>query len=161
MPVNDKGAHLNMEDLTVDSIAAPSMVRARIKASKTDQFRRGADIFVGITHNQLCPVEAVLAYIAQQGTGPGFFRFEDGRLLTKDCFISNVRSALSASGVDAKAYAGHSFRIGVATSAARKGIAPEKIQTLGRWVSSAYLLYMYIRLSRAELAEVSRTISSP
>ena len=156
----EKGVHLNMEDMAVDSISSPSVVRARIKASKTDQFRRGVDIFVGRTHGLLCPVEALLAYIAVRGTNPGFFfRFEDGRLLTKDRFINGVRHAMTACGVDAKAYAGHSFRIGAATTAAKKGMPTEKIKTLGRWASAAYLLY--VRISREDLAEVSQTISSP
>lgn len=155
----DSGVHLNMADVSVDSIENPSVVKVRIKASKTDQFRRGVDIYVGRTHNQLCPVEALMTYVARRGKQQGlFFRFEDNRVLTKDRFISKVREALTQAGIDAKAYAGHSFRIGAATMAGRKGLSSEKIQTLGRWESSAYLLY--IRLSREELASVSKTIST-
>ena len=71
-----------------------------------------------------------------------------------------VVEALTAAGIDAKKYAGHmySFRIGAATTAARKGISAEKIQTLGRWESAAYLLY--IRLSREKLSSVSKLSTS-
>ena len=145
-----------MADVSVDSIKNPSVVKVRIKASKTDQFRRGVDIYVGRTHNQLCPVEALMTYVARRGKQQGpFFRFEDNRLLTEDRFISKVREALTQAGINAK---GHSFRIGAATMAGRKGLSSEKIQTLGRWESSAYLLY--IRLSREELISVSKTIST-
>ena len=153
----DKSVHLNMADVAVDSITSPSLVRVTIKESKTDQFRRGVDIYVGKTSNQICPVGALMAYIASRGSEDGpFFRFEDGRLLTKDRFVSEVRKTLSAAGINAKVYSGHSFRIGAATTAGRKGLSAEKIQTLGRWESSAYLLY--IRLSREELSSVSQLI---
>lgn len=69
----DSGAHLNMADVSVDSIEDPSVVKVRIKASKTDQFRRGVDIYVGRTHNQLCPVEALMTYVARRGKQQGPF----------------------------------------------------------------------------------------
>jgi hypothetical protein len=148
-----------VEDLEVDNTANPSVVKVTIKASKTDQFRKGVDIYVGRTNNEMCPVAAILAYVASRGNHSGFlFKFEDGRLLTKDRFISHVRLALSEAGVDSSAYSGHSFRIGAATTAGRKGISSEKIKTLGRWESAVYLLY--VRLSREELSSVSALIST-
>ena len=57
----DSSVHLNISDIAVDSVEAPSSIRLRIKAPKTDQFRKGVDIFLGRTHNRLCPVEALLA----------------------------------------------------------------------------------------------------
>ena len=153
----DGRAHLNADDVAVDDLANPTVMKVTIKASKTDQFRKGVDIYVGRTRNTLCPVEAMLAYLAKRGTSEGLlFKFEDGHLLTKERFIKAVREALSSAGIDAKLYSGHSFRIGAATMAGRKGLSAEKIQALGRWESSAYLLY--IRLSREELAGVSRLI---
>ena len=150
----DGSVHLNAEDVSVDKSDNPTIVKVRIKASKTDQFRKGVDIFVGKTYNQLCPVEALVAYMAHRGLEEGFFfRFEDNRLLTKGRFIGQVREALTMAGIDAKKYAGHSFQIGAATTAARKGVSSEKIQTLGRWESSTYLLY--VRLSREELSSMS------
>ena len=47
----DKAVHLNMEDIAVDNVANPSTVKVVIKASKTDQFRKGVDIYLGRTHN--------------------------------------------------------------------------------------------------------------
>ena len=155
----DQSVHLNMSDIAIDSIASPSSVRVSIKASKTDQFRRGVDIYVGKTNNPICPVEALTAYIARRGTDEGpFFKFEDDRLLTKDRFVSEVRKALLAASIEAKAYSGHSFRIGAATTAGRKGLSSERIKTLGRWESAAYLLY--IRLPREELSSISKVIST-
>ena len=113
------------------------------------------DIYVGQTLNELCPVEAILAYVARRGKQSGFFfRFEDGHLLTKDHFISKAWLALAEAGVDSSLYLGHSFRISATTTAGKKGMASEKIKTLGRWESSAYLLY--VRLSREELSALIR-----
>ena len=155
----DSSVHLNMADIAIDNTESPSTVKIRIKASKTDQFRKGVDIYLGRTHNPLCPVKALLAYIAKRGKEQGMlFRFEDGQLLTKERFVMRVREALSQAGINAKLYSGHSFRIGAATMAGRKGLSSEMIQTLGRWESSAYLLY--VRLPREELSTVCKVIST-
>ena len=155
----DSGVHLNMADISVDNAENPTVVKVKIKASKTDQFRKGVDLFIGRTYNQLCPIEALMAYIAVRGQEEGlFFQFKNNRLLTKGRFVTGLRDALTTAGIDAKKFAGHSFRIGAATTAAKNGISADKIQTLGRWESSAYLLY--IRLSREELSSVSKLIST-
>ena len=153
----DSGAHLNFGDIAINSKIDPSIMRARIKASKTDPFCHGVDIFVGRTGTDLCPIEAMLAYLAVRGGAEGpLFSFADGRLFTRERFVSKVREALSAAGIDCKSYAGHSFRIGAATSAAQQGISEATIKMLGRWESSAYLLY--IKNPRHKLAEVSRAL---
>ena len=111
----DNSVHL---DIAIDNAESPSTVKIRIKASKTDQFRKRVDVYLGHTHNPLCPVEALLAYIVNRGKEQDMlFRFEDGQLLTKERFVVRVREALSQAGVNAKLYSGHSFRIGAATMA--------------------------------------------
>ena len=111
---------------------------------------------LGKTDNDLCPVTALLAYLAIRGSGPGFlFLFSDRRPLTKQRFIQRVRQALSAIGVDSSQYAGHSFRIGAATTASARGLSESTIQMLGRWQSSAYQLYI-----RTMLLPVSLQLSA-
>ena len=79
----------------------PQIIRVHLKASKTDPFRVGIDIFVGKTENELCPVTAVLSYMVARGDGPGpFFRFQDGKLLTRARFVSKVKETLTVAGVD-------------------------------------------------------------
>ena len=96
---------------------------------------------------------ALLAYIACRGRDSGFFfGLKYGHLLTKDRFVAAVRRALSEAGIDSSAYSGHSFRIGVAMTAVKKGVSAENIKTLGRWESAANLLYL--RLSREDLTSV-------
>ena len=153
----DAGAHLNFDDVAVDNVSNPTMLKVTIKSSKTDPFRQGIDIFIGKTSNELCPVAAVLAYLARRGSKQGLlFQFEDGRLLTRERFVAQVRAALTRAGIDCQPYSGHSFRIGAATAAGQRGLPPATIKTLGRWESSAYLLY--VRMSRQQLADVSRAI---
>ena len=55
-------------------------------------------------------------------------------------------------------YAGHSFRIGAATSAAAAGIPAHMIQALGHWSSDAFKLY--VRSSRDSLAPVSALLAA-
>ncbi len=60
------------------------------------------------------------------------FRFQDGRFLTRERFVASVRRALERAGLNYKAYAGHSFRSGAATTAARCGVNDSTIKLLGR-----------------------------
>lgn len=153
----DPNTHICFKDVLVDSIDNPKIVKLNLKASKTDPFRKGVEVVLGRTNNTLCPVTDLLAYLAVRGNGPGFlFLFSDGHSLTKQCFISRTRDALSANGVDSSKYAGHSFRIGAATAACARGINDSIIQMLGRWQSSAYQLY--IRTPRDKLASFSAII---
>ena len=137
------GAHLSYGDIAVDSLLNPSSIEVNIKASKTDPFQTGVKLFIGRTGNVLCPVAAVLAYLAARGNKPGpLFNFADGKPLTKERFVHHTREALSQAGINASNYAGHSFRIGAATVAAAVGIQDSTIKMLGRWKSEAYQLYI-------------------
>ena len=156
----DPGAHLSLTDVAVDNLSDPSVLQVRIKASKTDPFRKGVDIFLGRTGDDICPISAMLAYVAVRGDEPGpLFRFANGKPLTRDRLVTAVRVALSAAGRSEGHYAGHSFRVGAATTAAQCGIPDSAIQTLGRWKSAAYLAY--VRIPREKLAAISRTLSTP
>ena len=91
----DPATHLTFNDISIDDSTNPTLLKLHLKASKSDPFRKGVDIVVGRTNNKLCPVAAVLAYLATRGNGPGFlFKFQDGRLLTKSRFVDAVREAL-------------------------------------------------------------------
>ena len=60
----DRANHLAFQDISVDSHSEPTVLAVRIKASKTDQFGKGMTIFLGKAPSNLCPVTAVLSYIA-------------------------------------------------------------------------------------------------
>jgi len=83
--------------------------------------------------------------------GPGLlFVLADGRVLTRQRFVNLVRDGLEKAGVDQFKYCGHSFRIGAATTAAKKGIEDCIIETLERWESLAYL--QYVKLPHEQLS---------
>ena len=63
--------NLSLEDVRVDSQVKPSYVEVNIKASKTDPFRQGVRVYLGATSRDICPVSAILHYLALRGTGPG------------------------------------------------------------------------------------------
>ena len=155
----DSSVHLNFADIAFDNSSSPNMVRITLKCSKTDPFQQGVSIHIGKTGHTLCPVTALLNYLMIRGNSTGLlFHFKDNTPLTKSKFTSKFRDLLTQAGMDSSLYAGHSFRIGAATTAAAKGVEDSLIQTLGRWKSSAYLLY--VRLPPGNLAAISRILAN-
>ena len=151
--------HLSVEDVSVDRRVQPRVVSIRLKRSKTDQEGRGATLIMGRSENDLCPVEALMQYLRRRGTRQGpLFQWKNGSPLTRMQFVTEVRRALSEAGLPAQNYAGHSFRIGAATTAATLGVEDSTIQTLGRWKSNAFLTY--IKLGTGQLATLSVTLAT-
>ena len=147
--------HLAWGDIAIDNRSSPKVLKVRLKTSKCDQTGRGVDVYVGRTEGPLCPVAAVLNYMAIRGTAQGpFFMTSTGQPLIKAAFIAKVRHALKEIGLPYECFAGHSFRIGAATTAAKLGLEDSLIRTLGRWNSDAY-----IRTPREHLAQYSRTLT--
>ena len=152
--------HLSPADISIDDRNNPQLLKLKIKQSKTDPFRRGVDIYLGATGTTLCPIKAILPYLAlrpNHHNGP-LFIFEDGRSLTHQHFSSILDNLLSRLGFDTTQYNTHSFRIGAATTAAQANIPHTSIQMLGRWKSNAY--QMYIKTPPQELARFSKYLSS-
>ena len=151
--------HICWGDISFNSETDPTLMKVHLKQSKCDQFRKGVDVYIGCTDNPICPVTAVLAYITRRGTTDGpFFRLASNQQpLTKQLFVSKVKQALRQLGLPEHHFAGHSFRIGAATAAARAGIEDSVIRSLGRWNSSAFLTY--IRTPKEDLAQYSRSIA--
>ncbi len=153
----DPTAHMCFEDVSLDSVVNPQCLTLHLKSSKTDPFRKGVDVAIGRSRGQACPIVALLAFLAKRGNNPGFlFRFADGRLLTKQRFIDKVREALQAAGLNPNQFAGHSFRIGAATTAAASGFSDSTIKLLGRWESTAY--QTYIQTPRDKLAKFTASL---
>ena len=124
-----------------------------------DPFRQGIDIFLGATGATLCPVLAMVAYLAlrEKSQGPLFVR-SNGNPLSRAFLVDSLKGALQQCGVDPTNYNGHSFRIGAATTAAACGIEDATIKMLGRWQSSAYTLY--IRTPRDQLASIAARLAA-
>ena len=143
-----------VEDVAVDSIEQPRMVSVFLRRSKIDQFGTGMRVYLGVTYQNLCPVGAMLSYLALRGQSSGpLFRCQDGSPLTKQGFVGKFRQALRSLGYEEGCYAGHSFRIGAATATAVAGVEDSTIKLFGRWESDAF--QRYIKTPRSELASLS------
>ena len=155
----DSSLMLAVGDVWVDSRTNPRCLTVRLKRSKCDPFGSGVNIYVGRTYQPLCPVAAMLSYLAMRPSSPGpLFVFEDGTSLSQERLTQSFAQALRLAGFDASGYSGHSFRIGAATAAARTGMSDSLIQTLGRWKSSAFMAY--IRTSRDSLCAASVSLAN-
>ena len=151
----DPRVHLAWGDVSISG--DNQVLRVFLKRSKTDQYGRGTEVFIGATRNELCPVQAVRSYVVVRGESPGaFFRSLDCCPLSKARFVELVRSSLAR--VPIAGYSGHSFRIGAATAAAQAGIPDSAIQALGRWSSPAFL--RYIRVPWEHLAQYSNPLAN-
>jgi site-specific recombinase XerD len=116
---------LNVEDLSWDVEG----MNVRVRRSKTDQEGEGEVLGVHFgEHPETCPVRAVRAWLeaAHLVEGPVFRPITKGGRVLKgrlsDRSVAEVvKRHAAAAGFDPKAFAGHSLRSGLATSAARAG----------------------------------------
>lgn len=71
-------------------------------------------------------------YLLRWGASKGpLFILEDGKFLTRQRMVSELRNALVRAGINADEYCGHSLRIGTATTAASNEMEDALIKTLG------------------------------
>ena len=140
---------------------APSSIRVFLKRAKSDTFGKGVNIFLRQTAGDICPVTELANYLTRrpQKAQGSLFIYEDGSPLLKGQFVKKVKRALAHQKIDCSKYSGHSFRIGVATAAAAAGILDHMIKMMGRWKSSAYLLYL--RTPREALTVLSGRLIQP
>lgn len=136
----------------------PEFMTVHIKESKTDPFRMGHTITVGATDSPLCPVLAMKHYISRRSptTGP-LFTHASGKPLTKQTLTLETRNLLTQAGFNATEYAGHSYRIGAATTAASAKLPAWLIKTLGRWSSDCF--ERYIKTPTSTLSSLSATLA--
>ena len=148
---------MGVVDISVDSDSHPDCLRVRIKASKTDPFRKGCFIHIGKGSFPLCALQVVMAYLVVCGnSGRPLFLFQDGRPLSRALLTGWLRQILARAGVPGN-FSSRSFRIGAAKVAARRGIPDHLIQALGRWSSDA--CKSYIRTPSETLASLSSRLT--
>ena len=157
-------SHQSAYQMSVNSQENPLLLHVYLRRAKMDPFGKGVKIFLGNTGKALCPVSAILNYMAihPEGEGP-LLVLRDGRPLLKEVSIRKVRAALEAAGIDRRSYSGHSFRIRVATSAAALGAPAHLIKAMGQWTSEAYQLYIHTppHLDRSSSGRLSNPGTSP
>ncbi|CAH3030550.1 unnamed protein product, partial [Porites evermanni] len=160
LPSFSLSLHLGVQDISVDSPSAPSCMRVRIKGSKTDPFRKGCFIHIGgcfihigVGRCPLCAVRAVTNYLVLRGDAPGpLFLLQNGQPLSRNILTDWLQQIMASARVPGN-FSSNSFRIGAATVAVGNGVPDHLIQSMGRWSSNAYQLY--IRTPPEALAALS------
>jgi hypothetical protein len=133
-----------------------------LKASKTDVFRQGVAVKIFATGTSVCPVYFMRKFLGiRKRTGAidkdPLFLDEQGNVMSRRYFITQMQILLSTSGYNSADFNGHSLRIGAASTAGDRGLSDYVIQTLGRWSSDCYL--RYIRLSPETVSGAQRRMS--
>ena len=83
----DSSRHLSLQDVTVDNRAKPRLLQLFLKQSKTDPFKQDAQVYIGATNTTICPVKAVLSYLARRSSHPGpLFITKEGKGWTNSMF---------------------------------------------------------------------------
>ena len=113
---------------------------------------------VGRTWGDLCPVAAVVSFLAIRGVDGGpLFRLQSGSPLTQAGFVDRLKRVLLQAGIQPDGFSGHSFRIGACTTAAANGVSDASIQLMGRWSSDCFR--RYIRPANSDLARISNSLT--
>ena len=136
----DPEVHLTVHDIAIDNKITPSLICVTIKQSKTDPFRQGINLFLGIIDQAVCPVKNILPYLALRSNREGPLFMTNRTPLTRLHFSKALSAILKQIGLDDQKYNTHSFHIGATTSAKAAGVSDSHIKMLGRWQSKAYQL---------------------
>ena len=130
-----------LSEVAINSRFVPTVVRLRLCRAKTDPFGRGLEIFLGVSGIEVCPVTALMRYLAVRPPGDGLLLvWENRQPLTRTTFVTLLKRRLQSAGLDMSQFSGHSLYIGAATSAAAAGVPDHLIKTFGRWCSEVYHL---------------------
>jgi hypothetical protein len=127
-----------------DGSGTATAMTIHLDASKTDPFRKGVDIRIVATRSSVCPVrlaEAAYDQATNKADQAPLFQTRNGRAVSYVHLTRAIRGLAARLGLDPKDFAGHSLRIGGATSLALAGVPAYEIRTLGRWASLSYQLY--------------------
>jgi hypothetical protein len=129
--------------LTVGSVEwHPDYAIITLPTSKTDPFRQGVQVVAPRVGGPECPYTLLGRVTSSRPPSAPLFSLQPSQPFTRVVFVSTLRRALLSLGLPADRYAGHSFRRGAATWAARNGVSNETIQLLGRWTSDCFRRYV-------------------
>jgi site-specific recombinase XerD len=123
-----------------DVTRAPKGLVVLLRASKTDQQKRGEEVPIFFSNAEaLCPVRSLDAWLAAANIDAGsIFRpvGRDGRVrgsrLSAETVADRVHRYAKLAGLDATAFAGHSLRSGFVTTAVRRGRDVDSIMVTTR-----------------------------
>ena len=152
-----------LEDVIFSESGIGKCFKLRLKASKTDPFREGCLVSYHANLSQICPHVAMETYLklrnkSKQEPKTPLFVLENGTVLSRAAFLEMLSAACMQAGVPPRGYTGHSFRIGAATTAAKRNVPEYLIQHLGRWSSDCFKTY--IRTPQSVIAQAQMSMSN-
>ena len=122
-----------------------------LKSSKTDPFRKGCNLLIGVTNNFLCPV-----IVNSRGSTQGpLYTFSNDTFLTR----GRITDLLTRCFSNTCGLSTHSFRIGGATALAAAGVSDSTIQIMGRWSSDCFK--RYLRIPPNTTVKLAKQMSKP
>ena len=155
----DRFANLKLSEVALDNHAYPTTIQITLKQFKNDQFRTGTTICQGKTTHTVCPVDALVQYLAIRGDTLGLlFLLPNNQTLIQASFRSALNKAFQELHMDHCQFNIHSIKIGAATSAKCAGVSDSHLKFLMRWRSDAYLKYVWLLLK--DLARLSKSLAS-
>lgn len=113
-----------------------------LPSSKTDHIHEGAQILIDndLSHG-IDSFALFQTYLTSRDRqfplNPSLWLTGAGQIPTRHWFLSRMQSV-----VDSREYAGHSLRAGGATFLAGVGWPDERIQSIGRWSSASFKIYI-------------------
>jgi len=132
-----------------------------LRASKTDVFREGVDIYIHRNGSFSCPYAAMRALweaSPKQELHAPVLQDADGNPYKYTDFHAGIKGLAVGLKLDPTQFGTHSCRIGGATTLAMLGYPTHVLMTLGRWKSDCYL--RYLRLSVEDFAGFSKAMAS-
>jgi len=139
-----------------DHQSQDSLISVKLKCSKENKTGKAVIVEVHETKRTLCPVKAFTRWIERAHVEKDLplFRKEDGTPVTGMAFNKWLKNMMPATA--GGKHASHSFRIGLASTMAARGLSTSDIKEAGRWSSNAY--EQYIRLPQIKRAAAATAI---
>lgn len=130
--------------LCSDAIGSDLSITLHVRGAKTAKAGQAQPLLLNAQPNILCPVKAVqhrlLTSLEPTDSLFGFWNGEGRTNLTRSRVIKRCKEVWDLEGWTS--LSGHSFRVGGASLRNALGVPHKDIQTLGRWTSSCYLIYL-------------------
>ena len=134
---------------------ADKALQIKLKCPKEDRTGQATVVEIYETRGMLCPIKAFERWsrLARPEAGLPLFRRKDGTPLTGGKLNTWLKSRLCnyVSAENGK-FTSHSFRIGLASSMAARGLGEAEIKEAGRWSSKAYEVYLRLPQAKRERA---------
>jgi hypothetical protein len=140
-----------------DPQASVAYMSLRLDQSKTDPFRKGANVIIG---NERA-IQYMVQYLRQRSTSlrrvPLFADTATGQALSAAALVKFTQNLIKLAQLpNADKFLGHSFRKGGATSLHEAGHPDSLIKLMGRWASFAFASYVHTPLHM--LVEAGRSL---